>query len=185
MMKLTIKIALVLLVLAVAALGVSYQLPKQCVAEKSIVVKAKPDQVYMYLENPTEWIRWSAWNKAYDPTMIQLYGGPMRGSGARLTWNGDRIGSKQMVFTESQGPSQLLYEVTYSNQLHKTTGSFELEETKNGTLVRWREQTELNNSPVDLVKGAWQRYRTDIEMEQGLLGLKTLVLQNSKRRATR
>lgn len=184
-MKLTIKILLALLILVVAALGASYQLPKQCIAEKTILVKGTPDEVYAYLDNPTEWQRWSAWNKAYDPTMIQLFGGPMRGSGARITWNGDKIGSKQMVLTNSLSPSQLTYEVTQDKEATKTLGSFELKETTQGTLVQWREHTDLEDSPVGLVKGAWKKYTTDAEMEQSLLGLKTLVQQNSKRRATR
>lgn len=184
-MKLTIKMLLALLVLVGAAVGMTYKLPKQCIAEKSIVVRASADQVFAYLENPTEWQRWSAWNKAYDPTMIQLFGGPMRGSGARITWNGDKIGRKFMVFTNSLSPSQLVYEVTHDEQEHKTQGSFELKETKQGTLVHWKEQTMLHDSPIDLIKGAWKQYKSDTEMEQGLLGLKTLVQQNSKKSATR
>jgi hypothetical protein len=182
-MKLTIKIVSVLFLLAVVAFGVAYQLPKQCVAERTILVEASPEQIFTYLENPTEWQRWSAWNRAYDPTMIQLFGGPMRGTGARITWNGDKVGKKQMVFTNSLNPSQLLYEVTDNAQVNKTLGVIELVATKEGTLVHWKEQTNLNDSPFDLALGAWKQYQSDAEMEQGLVGLKTLVQQNNKKRA--
>ena len=184
-MKLTIKILLALLGLVAIATGVSYQLPKQCMAEKVMLVPASPDQVFIYLENPTEWERWSPWNKKYDPTMIQLLGGPLRGAGARITWNGDKIGSRQMILTDSKSPSRLEYEITQDRQLYKTTGTFELTATATGTRVHWRERTPLQDSPVDLVKGAWQQYVADKEMEEGLLGLKALVEQRSKRSATR
>lgn len=184
-MKVLIIVSLTLTLLVVAALGLSYQLPKESIAEKTMLVSANPDQVYAYLENPTEWERWNALNKSYDPTMIQLFGGPMRGTGARLTWNGDKVGSRQMIITGSVNPETLQYEVTHNKEQHKTLGKFELKKTEGGTLVHWLEQTPLNDNPIDLLRGAWQQYTADKQMEQGLLALKVLAEQNSKRRATR
>lgn len=184
-MKLLFKVLLTLIALVVAVFGLSYQLPRESVAEKSMLVPASPEQVFIYLENPMEWVHWNAWNKSYDPTMIQLYGGPMRGKGARLTWNGDKLGRRQMVFTNSESPATLEYEITQEKEAYKTTGGFSLEKTEGGTLVHWRMHTPLQDNPVALIYGTWQQYRADKEMEQGLLGLKALVEKNSIRRATR
>lgn len=184
-MKLTIKVILVLLVLAAIVTGASYQLPKQSIAEQTITVQAKPEQVYAYLDNPTEWVRWNAWNKSYDPTMIQLFGGPMRGAGARMTWNGDKVGHKQLIFTKSESPAALEYELTEQEQLYKTIGRFELTGAGDSTVVHWKEQTDLQDTPLALARGAWQQFKTENQMEQGLAELKTLVQQNSKRRANR
>lgn len=184
-MKLLTKVLLTLTALVVAAFGLSYQLPKESIAEKTMLVSAAPEQVFIYLENPMEWVHWNAWNKSYDPTMIQLYGGPMRGKGARMTWNGDKVGHRQMIFTNSESPAKLQYEIIQEREAYKTIGGFLLERTEGGTLVHWRVHTPLKDNPLDLIYGAWQQYKADKEMEQGLLGLKTLVEKNSIRRATR
>lgn len=184
-MKLLLKVLLPLFALVVAAFGLSFLLPKESIAVKAVLVPAAPEQVFAYIENPTEWERWNAWNKTYDPSMIQLYGGPLRGKGARLTWNGDKVGRKQMVFTSSISPESLQYEITKDKEAHKTTGGFILEKAEGGTLVHWRVHTPVQDNPLGRIYGAWQQYRSDKEMEQGLLALKNLVQQNSNRRANK
>jgi uncharacterized protein YndB with AHSA1/START domain len=124
-MKASFIVLVSLLVAATAVYFGSFLLPDSYEVSKSIVVKAKPEQVFPYLNNPTQWEKWNAWNREYDPTMIRLYGGPMTGKGASQQWNGDKVGMVQMHFTESTPPSQLYYKQQTKGELFENYRHFQ------------------------------------------------------------
>lgn len=180
-MKLLKIVLLALLILVAALAGASYQLPTQLEVQQSIVLDAPPEAVYPLLNNPTEWQKWSVLNKQTDPTIIHLYGGPMQGAGARMQWSGDRAGNGHILFKESISPQLLTYlqmEAVDSNQIQ---GSFELQPVEGGTQVVWRQQALVGDKPWQRVMGVVQRYKRQEEVEKGLLGLKTLLQNTSKK----
>jgi len=150
-----------------------------------MVLPATPEEVYALLDNPTQWEKWSVLNKQEDPTMIHLYGGPMSGTGARLQWSGDRVGNGAVLFTESISPSTLVYEQNENSATRTIKGSFTLAPVAGGTQVVWRQQAIVGQNPWERLLGAVQRYRKQEEVEKGLLGLKTLLLNNSKKKASK
>lgn len=185
-MKLLFKVLLPLPVLLAAAAGAAYYLlPAELEVQQTIVLQAPPEEVYALLDNPMEWQKWSVLNKQEDPSLIHLYGGPMAGTGARMQWSGDRVGNGQVVFTESISPSSLSYRQSENGAAENILGSFTLAPVAGGTQVVWRQQAAVGQNPWQKLLGAVQKYRKQDEVEKGLLGLKTLLLNNSKKKAAK
>jgi uncharacterized protein YndB with AHSA1/START domain len=174
LMKASLIVLVSLLVAAAAVFAGSFLLPESYEVSRSIVVQAKAEQVFPYLNNPTQWERWNVWNKAYDPSMIRLYGGPMAGKGASQQWNGDKVGMVQMHFTESTPPSALYYKQQIKGKPFETIGIFSLEESDMGTKVVWHQKARVGDTLLDKYKGFFQKLKTEQETEQNLLSIKAL-----------
>lgn len=173
-MKASLIMLVSLLIASTAVYFGSFLVPDSYEVSRSIVVKAKPEQVFPLLNNPTQWEKWNAWNKEYDPTMIRLYGGPMAGKGASQQWNGDKVGMVQMHFTESTPPSQLYYKQQTKGELFETIGIFSLESVEEGTKVVWHQKARLADDPFERYKGFFKKLKIEQETEQSLLTLQAL-----------
>lgn len=185
-MKLLLKVLLPLPLLLAAAAGAAYYLlPTKLEVQQRIVLQAPPEEVYALLDNPMQWEKWSVLNKQEDPSMIHLYGGPMAGTGARMQWSGDRVGNGLIVFTESISPSSLTYKQSENSATQSIEGSFTLAPVAGGTQVVWRQHAAVGENPWERLLGAVQKFRKQDEVEKGLLGLKTLLLNNSKKKAVK
>ena len=168
-------IVLVSLLVATAAVFLgSFLLPYSYEVRREIIINATPDKVFPYLNNPTKWEEWNAWNKTYDPTMIRLYGGPLSGKGAYQELNGDRVGLVKVHFTESTPPNQLYYKQLTKGEVFETIGIFSLEPTENGTQVVWQQRTQLADDLYNKYRGLFNKLKTEHETEQSLLSLKAL-----------
>jgi uncharacterized protein YndB with AHSA1/START domain len=181
-MKLLRIILLAIVLLAIALFGASYQLPLQINLEQSIVIEAKPEQVFKLLENPSEWDKWSALNTTEDPSMIRLYGGPMYGTGARMQWSGDRVGNGEITFIESTTPVYLAYKQSDTEFALPTTGSFNLERTNGtNTTVLWKHTALIKDEPLARLLGVWQKHKKQDELDRSLQRLQaTLIKMNTK-----
>ncbi len=181
-MKLLRIILLAFVLLAIALIGIAYQLPLQIEVEQSIVLEAQPEQVFKLLENPAEWEKWSAINTTDDPTMIRMYGGPMLGAGARMQWSGDKVGNGEIMFTESTKPLYLSYKQVDNEFTLPVTGSFNLQPTdKTNTTLLWKQTAIIKDEPLARLFGVWQKYNKQEELEESLLRLKSALINlNSK-----
>ncbi|MBF9255567.1 SRPBCC family protein [Pontibacter sp. 172403-2] len=184
-MKLIWKMVLPLPVLAAAFCGIAYRLPTQVQAEHRVVLRVSPEQVYPYLNNPMEWPKWSALSKAADPSIIYLYGGPMTGVGARMQWSGDKLGDGSLQLTASTSPNSIAYVQRETSLPDSVFGEFTLTPATGGTEVTWRQTSAIGTNPLDRYVGLYRQYKKQQEVEQGLEGLKMLVLQNAKRSASK
>jgi uncharacterized protein YndB with AHSA1/START domain len=173
-MKAPLFVLMSLLVAATAVFAGSLLLPYTYEVSRSIVVHAKPEQVFPYLNNPTEWEKWNAWNKTYDPTMIRLYGGPLTGRGAYQEWNGDRIGQVKMRFTDSNPPAQLYYTQQTKGEEFEGMGIFSLEPVEGGTKVVWQQKNRVADDLYHKYRGFFLKLKTEQEAEQSLLSLKSI-----------
>lgn len=169
--------------LTAALAAATYLLPTQLEVRQSIVLTASPEEVYAHLNNPMEWEKWTVLNRQADPSMIYLYGGPMAGTGARMQWSGDKVGNGRIVFTESMSPSSLLYQESEGEDTSRLQGSFTLGAIAGGTEVVWQQQASFGEKPWDRIHCLLTKYRKQEEAEKGLLSLKTLLLNNSKKKA--
>ncbi|MFD2999191.1 SRPBCC family protein [Pontibacter toksunensis] len=182
-MKLLSFVLLFLLLLTAALAGASFLLPTQLEVRQSMVLPATPEEVYAHLVNPMEWEKWTVVNKQTDPSMIYLYGGPMAGTGARMQWSGDKVGNGKVVFTESISPSSLLYIENAEDDTSRLQGSFILTAVEGGTEVTWLQQATFGEKPWERLSCLMKSYKKQDEAEKGLLGLKVLLMNNSKKKA--
>ncbi len=172
------------MVAGAAIYGAAYFLPNRYEISQTQLIDAAPEQVFSYLNNPTEWPKWTVWTKQNDPTLIHMYGGPLAGVGARQSWSGDEMGESEIVFTQSTSPSILAYDQTSSDE-SRNQGTFTLEEASGGTQLSWVQVTELPDKPLAKLAGVWQKYKTEQELKQSLLNLKDLMHQNNIKRASK
>ncbi|SIQ95534.1 SRPBCC family protein [Pontibacter lucknowensis] len=173
-MKAPLFVLVSLLVASAAVYLGSFLLPDSYEVRRSIVVNARPEQVFTYLNNPTEWEKWNAWNKVYDPTMIRLYGGPLTGKGAYQEWNGDKVGMVKVHFTDSTPPTELYYKQLTKGEDFETIGIFSLEPLEEGTRVVWQQRSKVADDPYNKYRGFFKKLKTEQETEQSLLSLKAL-----------
>ncbi|WP_266205600.1 SRPBCC family protein [Pontibacter kalidii] len=174
-MKLFRIVLIALPVSAALIIGASHFLPSEIVVQQSVFLQQAPEEVYPYLNNPTEWQNWSVLNKAHDPSMIHLYGGPVQGKGARLQWSGDRVGDGQLIFTESIQPTTIAYRQSQPDDTAAILGVFTLQAHNGGTQLVWQQQTTLRQNPMAKLLGVLQKYRMQQEAERGLQGLQKLL----------
>lgn len=179
-MKTPLIVLVSLLVASAAVYFGSFLVPDAYEVRRSIVVNAKPEQVFPYLNNPTEWEKWNAWNKTYDPTMIRLYGGPLTGKGAYQEWNGDKVGMVKVHFIESTPPIQLYYKQLIKGEEFETIGIFSLEPLEDGTLVVWHQKARVADDLYNRYRGFFIKMKTEAETEQSLLSLKELFEPTAK-----
>lgn len=184
-MKLLFKIFGVLMLLSGSLYVYAHFLPKQISAIQTITINARPDQIFTFINNPTNWTHWSPWSKTYDPSLIHLYGGPLSGAGARHNWQGDVTGNWQMVFTQSAEPDSLAYELRQDEDSIVSTGSFKLTPTAAGTEVTWKQTKPLVDNPLALYLGAWQNYKLEQDFKKGLTNLQTLFTETQHKTAKR
>ncbi|MDO6391387.1 SRPBCC family protein [Pontibacter sp. BT731] len=174
-MKASLIMLVSLLVASAAVVLGSFLLPDSYEVRRSLVINAKPEQVFPYLNNPTKWEEWNSWNKDYDPTMIRLYGGPLSGKGAHQEWNGDRVGTVKILFTESTAPSELYYKQQTKGEEFETIGIFSLEPLEDGTRVVWHQKSRVADDLYNRYRGFFKKIKTETEAEQSLLSLKELL----------
>ncbi len=182
-MKLILSIGAGLGLLVALLAGGSQLLPKSAVVEQSVYLEATPEQVFPLLNNPTNWKKWNAWNKTYDPSMIEMYGGPEYGIGAKQSWNGDKTGNWRMLFVLSSAPDTLQYELVKEGDTTRSEGTLTLQATGQGTTLTWHQHTPVIDKPLDLYLAAWQNYKTEQHISQGLANLQLLVNNNRNQTA--
>src|SRR5258705_378542 len=108
-MKLFKKLLLGLLGLIALLLVIAVFLPSKYHVTRQIVIRAKPDAIYPWVNNIRKWTEWTAWNKDRDPTLTFSYEGPPEGTGAASKWDGKKTGNGMMTFTESSPASGVKY----------------------------------------------------------------------------
>lgn len=177
-------VLLLLLFLCAATFGASYLLPTQIHVQQAIYLTEPREEVYPYLNDPTQWASWSVLSKKHDPSIIHLYAGPLRGKGSRLRWSGDKVGNGSILFTESIDPDSITYQRQQAYSKNTVQGCFKLTEGADGTKVVWQQQLSLGQTPLDRIAGLYYKYTMEQETEQGLLGLKALVQSKGKKSAS-
>jgi hypothetical protein len=131
------RLLITLLLLVVIAAVLFYFLPGSIHIEKSMVLKAKPEVVFRYLNEGSRWKDWAEWLKA-DPSNNITYNGPGSGPGARINWNSQvaAFGSGTVQIESAQSPNQLTASIQF-NIYGRDASTFLLENTGNGTRVTW------------------------------------------------
>ncbi len=142
------RLLITLLLLVVIAAVLFYFMPGTIHLEKSMVLKAKPEVVYRYLNNADRWKEWAEWLKA-DPSNTISYNGPSTGPGARINWNSQvaDFGSGNILIETAQAPSQLTASIHF-DKLGRSGSTFLLENTGNGTRATW-----IND--INLTEKSW------------------------------
>jgi uncharacterized protein YndB with AHSA1/START domain len=148
-MRFVRRVGIFFLVIIVLAVGVAFLLPSQYKVERTVVIQAKPEAIYPLVSQLKRWEEWSPWTKELDPTMTQTYSGPEGGTGAVMSWTGERTGSGSMKVTKGDPAHGIAYDLDFENGGSTSSGVILFEpEADGGTQVRWTNVGDAGLNPV-------------------------------------
>lgn len=180
-MKFLKRFVLLILILALVAIGVGYVLPDSARVERSVRIDAPPAAVFPYLNDFRKFNEWSPWAD-WAPDIQYTYTGPESGVGARLAWESDdpQVGAGSNLIVESKPPERI------TTRLEMGTGDnakayFDVESVGDGSRVSWGFETEFQGSIIKRYFGLMMQYWVGQDYEKGLQNLKTLVEKQSAR----
>jgi len=177
-MKAIKGLGIAILVLLVIALVVSVFLPSDIHIERSKVVRASPDVVFMEINNLRRWRNWSPWNKT-DVNKKITYEGPEQGKGAKYSWKSENseIGKGSLWITESVPSKNVSLQMDF---IDRGTGraNFALEPAnETGTKVIWSMDFKMGNNPIAKFIGQMMKNKLGTTFEEGLKNLNVVALK--------
>lgn len=132
------KIAAVLGLAVVAVLIVASTKPNTFHVERKVLIKAPPEKIFPWLENPQKTAEWSPWEKK-DPAMKKTFSGPPKGVGAAYAWDGNKeIGAGRLELTEVVVPKKVVMNLDFIRPMegHNIAG-YEVAPVAGGSEVTW------------------------------------------------
>ena len=97
----------VVAVAAVVILGIAWTKPDHFEVQRSLSVKAAPDEVFPLVNDFSNWDDWSPWAKK-DPAMEQKLSGATSGLGAVYEWSGNAdVGRGRMEIVDMSPPNRI------------------------------------------------------------------------------
>jgi hypothetical protein len=134
-----IKLIVVLALLSIAALLLyAATRPDSFRVQRSIRIRAAPEEIFAILSDFRNWADWSPWEKL-DPSMEKTWQGTSSGVGAVYAWAGNsKVGQGRMEIMEASAPNRLLIKLDFFKpfEAHNMT-EYSLETTGDSTEVSW------------------------------------------------
>lgn len=133
-----IKIAAVLAAAVAVVLILASTKPNSFRVERKVVIKASPENIFPWLEDPKKTTEWSPWEKK-DPAMKKTFTGPSKGVGAAYAWDGNKeIGAGRLELTEVVAPKKVVMNLDFIRPMegHNVAG-YEVAPVAGGSEVTW------------------------------------------------
>jgi uncharacterized protein YndB with AHSA1/START domain len=142
-------IVVVIAVLVAGVLLLAATRPSTFQVERSITIEAKPETVFMLINDLHIWPRWSP-QDLLNPKMKRTYSGNDTGLGAESDWSGPRgAGKGHMGITESAAPKLIVVKADWEKPFAlQNVNQFTLEPDGTGTKLTW----SLHGQNVYLMK---------------------------------
>lgn len=178
-MKVIKRILIGLAAVIVVLLAVSQILPGDVHVERQISIKAAPEAVFPYVNNPKNSEKWSPWLER-DRNAALKYDGPPAGVGAKLTWRSDvpEVGAGTSTITESKENELVRVALTFEGH-GDATAYYQLSGATGGTTVVWGFDVALSRNPIERYFGLMFDSMIGADYERGLANLKKAVESGS------
>lgn len=135
-------------VLMVGVVLIGFLLPKDYRVERSILIEAKPEEVYPDIVDLRAWVNWGVWFQR-DPNMILKYSGSDRAIGMFSSWESETEGNGEMEITQLEHNKKVVYRLYFPEVGMGSTGSLILTPVGDATRVTWHDSGEVGINPVD------------------------------------
>jgi uncharacterized protein YndB with AHSA1/START domain len=131
-------IAVTVVVLIAALLGVAATKPNAFRVQRAATIKASPERIFPFINDFHTWNSWSPWEKI-DPAMQRTYSGVASGAGAIYEWEGtNKVGKGRMEITSTVPPSKVIIKLDFLKPMEgHNTAEFTLEPHGDSTNVTW------------------------------------------------
>jgi hypothetical protein len=169
--KILAVVGIVVLVLVLLA----QLLPGNYRVERSVVMAAKPDAIFPWINELKRWPEWSPWTAAKDPSLVHAYEGPESGVGAISKWDSKVWGNGQMKLTESDPAQGVKWELNVENGKFISDGALTFEPAGDSTKATWSFSGKLGRNPLNRFFGLFMGKMAGADFELGLANLKKKV----------
>lgn len=132
-----IKIAIAVIVIIAAVLIYATTKPDALHVERSINIKATPENIFALINDFHLWDEWTPYNK--DPAMKKTYSGSDRGVGAHYAWEGNKeVGKGEISITAVTPPNKIVMDLHMIEPFEgHNVATFTLATAGNSTKVTW------------------------------------------------
>jgi hypothetical protein len=139
------NILIILAVLVIAFIVIVALQPKAFRVQRSTTISAPAAQVFSQVNDFHNWEAWSPWAKL-DPTAKNSYEGSSSGTGAIMTWSGNKkVGEGRMTLTESRPNELIRIKLEFFKPFKATsTAEFTFKPEGGQTAVSWSMYGENN-----------------------------------------
>lgn len=104
MLKIIVIVAVVAIVMILTYAATR---PDTLHVERSIDIKARPEELFALVSDFRQWDAWSPYNK--DPAMKKTYSGSASGKGAMYAWEGNKdVGRGEITITDTTPPKEIV-----------------------------------------------------------------------------
>jgi uncharacterized protein YndB with AHSA1/START domain len=112
--------------------------PEEYLIKREIVINAKPEAIYPYLNNTKNADRWMPW-KEIDPQVKSTYSGPEEGVGSISSWDSPgQMGTGKAEVTEAIPNQSVKTKITYTKPMEMSQDSeFILTPNGDSTKMTW------------------------------------------------
>lgn len=161
------------LIIVLAAL--SLLLPRHAHVERSVVMAAAPSAVFAYINDLSQFNKWSPWAQI-DPATQYAFTGPTSGVGATMTWQSEHphVGNGTQEIIESVPDEHVTTRLRFAGE-GDATATIALAPEPNGTRVTWSFDSDLGLNPLSRYFGLMLDSMIGSNYEQGLATLKSLA----------
>ena len=138
MSEVIVIIAVILAIAIAAVLILAATKPDTLRVQRSISIKAAPEDIFPLISDFHQWRKWSPYENK-DPAMKRTYSGAERGKGAAYAWEGDRnVGSGRMEILEASAPQKVAIKLDFFTPFEgHNTAEFTMLPQGDGTHVTW------------------------------------------------
>ncbi len=176
MLEILAVVAIILALAVAIVLVVAANKPGTFRVQRSLAIKAPPENVFPLVDDFHLWGRWSPW-EAKDPAMKRTFSGTASGKGAVYAWDGNKnVGSGRMEILESAAPSTIVIKLDFFKPFEgHNTAEFTLSPQAGATIVNW-----VMHGPAPFMSKVMQVFinldrMIGKDFEQGLANLKTVA----------
>jgi hypothetical protein len=173
-MLVKILIGVVVVVLLLAAYVATR--PDEFSVSRSACFAAPAPAVFAQVNELRKWKAWSPWAKK-DPNAKESYDGPAAGTGASMSWAGNKeVGEGRMTIVESRPAELVRFKLEFFKPFAATNGAeFAFKEEGGRTAVTWtmRGQNNFIGKAMCLVFDMDKMVGGDFE--KGLAGIRQIV----------
>lgn len=173
-MKILKIIGIILVSLAIIVTLVVILLPSHAHIERSIVIQAKPEQIYPSLIDFKKFQSWSPWARL-DPNTQYEYKGPETGVGAQMLWSSthDQVGTGTQTIIGVEENKRVKSEMEFGGFDKKSYADLILEPEGENTKVTWTYDGDMEG--VYKIFGALMDNMLGPQYEEGLNNLKQVI----------
>ena len=134
MLKLIVLVTVVLLAIV---LVYAASRPDTIHVERSIDIKASPENIFGLINDFRQWNDWTPYNK--DPAMKKSYSGSASGKGSMYAWEGNKeVGQGEISITGSTPTSEVALDLHMIKPFEaRNSVLFSLSKAGNSTRVTW------------------------------------------------